>query len=205
LTLESLHYHEVDCQFRVIFCPVLTCNACSDVPKIIFKNLEDHLTEHHTDTPTDTSYTERTFTVTEEDLASTANICWGPQLTKLVLNNAQFFRGMAKEKDHFYIWIYYYGSKEEAENYQCTIKVYGGAGEEYNYIGPPRSLDESKDQIIREGNTLLLCVSQVKRLLVDKNCLQCSVKVSCPKDEAKDEDVESGISDNENKNSNHST
>jgi hypothetical protein len=104
---------------------------------------------------------------------------------------------MVKEKDHFYIWIYYYGSKEEAENYQSTIKVFGGAAEEYIYNGPPRSLDESKDQIIREGNALILCVSQVKRL-VNKDSLQCSVKMSCPKDEAKDEDVESGISDNEN-------
>jgi hypothetical protein len=73
-----------------------------------------------------------------------------------------------------------YGSKEEAENYQSTIKVYGGAGEEYNYIGPPRSLDESKDQIIREGNALILYVSQVKRL-VNKDCLQCLVQKMRPR------------------------
>jgi hypothetical protein len=75
---------------------------------------------------------------------------------------------MVKEKDRFYIWIYYYGSKEEAKNYHCTIKVFGGgAGEEYIYNGPPRSLDESKDQIIREENDLSLGVGQVKRI-VDK-------------------------------------
>jgi hypothetical protein len=66
----------------------------------------------------------------------------------------------------------------------------------YIYNGPPRSLDESINQIIRDENALILGVGQVKRLLVNE-ALQCSVKMSCPKDEAKDEDAESGVSDNE--------
>jgi hypothetical protein len=77
-----------------------------------------------------------------------------------------FFRVMAKE-DRFYIWIYYYGSKEEAKNYHCTIKVFEGAGEECNNIGPPRSLDESQDQIIREENVLSLVVAQLVKRIVN--------------------------------------
>jgi hypothetical protein len=76
--------------------------------------------------------------------------------------------------------------------------VFGGADEEYIYNGPPRSLDESLDQTIEGKNALILFVYQVKRIIVNKDKLQCSVKISCPKDEARDEDVESGISDNEN-------
>jgi hypothetical protein len=193
-TLKSLLYHEVDCQFRGIFCPVLVCTE--EVPNIIFKNLEDHLTEHHKDIyNAKTSYFESAFVIRESGFTSTSQ-AWGP--TKLVVNNAQFFRVMDKENDRFYIWIYYYGSKKEAKNYHCTIKVVGGDGEEYIYNGPPRSLDESQDQIIQEENALILGVGQVKRIIVNKKRLQCSVKISCPKDEAREEDVESGISDNEN-------
>jgi hypothetical protein len=75
--------------------------------------------------------------------------------------------------------------------------VFGGAAEEYIYNGPPRSLDESQDQIIREDNALILSNGQVKRI-ISQDKLKCSIKITCPKLEAKDEDVESGISDNEN-------
>jgi hypothetical protein len=113
LTLESLLYHEVDCQFRQIFCPVC---PVKEVPNIVFKKLEEHLTECHKDLyNANTSYHEDMFQVKESNLAfTTYTVEW--QALKLVLNNAQFFRQMAKVKHSFFIWIYYYGSKEEAEN-----------------------------------------------------------------------------------------
>jgi hypothetical protein len=50
LTLESMLYHEVDCQWRLIFCPELNCISNeSDGAKIIYNLFDDHLTEHHTD------------------------------------------------------------------------------------------------------------------------------------------------------------
>jgi hypothetical protein len=108
---------------------------------------------------------------------------------------------MVNKKERFYIWIYYYGSKEEAMNYNCTIKAFGD--EEYSYNGPPSSLDESKDTIIREENALSLGAVQVKRI-VDKHHghLQCFVKITAgPKDvEVKVEEMESGISDDNDKN-----
>jgi hypothetical protein len=194
LTLESLLYHEVECQFRGIFCPFEQCQK--EVPYIVFKNLDDHLTEYHKDILSEnTSYIESYF----KNFSSWST----PSPTKLVLNNAQFFLVMAREKwpkGRFYIWVYYYGSPEEAKNYHCSIKLFGD-GEEFIYNGPPRSLDESKDQIIGEDHALSLGFCRVPC----EKTLKYSVKISCPKDEAKDEDVESGISDNENMTSNSST
>jgi hypothetical protein len=193
LTLESLLYHEVECQFRAIFCPVRECQK--EVPRIVFKNLEDHLTEYHKDYRSEnTSYIESYYKYFSS--------WFTPSPTKLALNNAQFFLLMAMDegpKDLVYIWVYYYGSPEEAKNYHCSIKLFGD-GEEYIYNGPPRSLDESHDQIIREDHALSLGCLRV----LDES-IKYSVKISCPKDEVKDEDVESGISDNENTTSNSST
>jgi TFIIF-interacting CTD phosphatase-like protein len=123
---------------------------------------------------------EHSFVICDRQLAMTyaAQLQWVP--AKLVLNKDQFFRVMVRSKDRFYIWIYYYGSKEDATKYRCTIKVFGAAGdEECIYNGRPRSLDESKHQIIRDENALILGLGQVKRI-VNKERMQCSVKMSCP-------------------------
>jgi E3 ubiquitin-protein ligase SIAH1 len=195
LSLESLLYHEVDCQWRPIFCPILDCK--SNDTKIIFNLLDTHLTEHHTD-----------LLVTDESLRVgivnrfTKEYLNGKEAVmlpnKLSLYGAQFFREIVLVNKRVYIWIYYQGSKEEAKNYICTIKVYGGSeNEEFFYNGPPRSLDESKDEVIDGDYGLSMSLSQVKRI-VSEGKMRYSIKISCPKEEARDEDVESGISDNEN-------
>jgi hypothetical protein len=43
LTLDSLVYHEIDCEWRLIFCPDLSCNT----EPVIFNTLDQHLTENH--------------------------------------------------------------------------------------------------------------------------------------------------------------
>jgi hypothetical protein len=200
LTLESLLYHEVDCQWRQIFCPQLLCSSnLSNGTKIIFNILDDHLTEHHTELAKQLSelseLSETFLDVTENKLNETIkNGSWIPK--KMSLNGAQFFREAVLTKKRFNIWVYYYGSKEEAKNYNCTIKVYGGNNEEFIYNGPPQSLDESENEVIEAECGLMISLGQAKRL-VSEESMEYSIKISCPKDEARDEDVESGISDNE--------
>jgi hypothetical protein len=90
------------------------------------------------------------------------------------------------------------GSKEEAKNYICTIRAYGGPdNEEFIYNGPPRSLDESVYEVTHGDCGLSISLSQAKRIVSEEK-INYSVKISCPKEEARVEDVESGISDNEN-------
>jgi hypothetical protein len=50
LPLESLLDHEVGCQWRQIFCPSLICRTNKSHPffKVVFKMLDDHLTNNHT-------------------------------------------------------------------------------------------------------------------------------------------------------------
>jgi hypothetical protein len=199
LSLESLLYHEVDCQWRTIFCPILDCNSNKrNDTKIIFNLLENHFTEHHTTFTNFKNYSmiKSNFTGLTKDYLNGKEAVLAP--FKLSLNGAQFFREIVLVNKRVYIWIYYQGSKEEAKNYICTIKVYGGSeNEEFLYNGPPRSLDESKDEVIDGDYGLSMSLSQVKRLVSEGN-MDYYVKISCPKEEARDEDVESGISDNEN-------
>jgi hypothetical protein len=211
LTLESLLYHEVDCEWRPIFCPVWSCisnKSLLNTVKIIFNLFANHLTEHHTDLANDLneSMIESHFTPITEDylngLAPLGFVAWPER--KLTLNVAQFFSKMVLRNDRFYIWLYYYGSKEEAKNYICTIRAYGGPDkEDFSYNGPPRSLDESLLEVVDGDCGLSISLSQAKRIVSEKK-MKYSIKISCPKEEARDEDVESGISDNENTTSNNS-
>jgi hypothetical protein len=189
LSLGSLAYHEVDCQCRPIFCPDLVCKN-----KIMFYWLDNHLTERHAALANEVceSFLEYCFIGLTEDFLKFTKAAWVP--SKISLNGAQFFRVMVLQNERFYIWTYYYGSKEEAKNYNCTIKVYGGPdNEQFTYDSPPRSLDESRDQVIDGDCCLSVSLCQVQRLVSDGK-LNCSVKISCPKEEARDDDVESGCS-----------
>jgi hypothetical protein len=95
LAINSLLCHEVDCQFRGIFCPVLSCTK--EVGNIVFNNLGDHLTEHHKDIDNDngdTSYIDSGFVVDERVFAS--NAAWSPE--KLVLKKSSIFPGDGQQK-----------------------------------------------------------------------------------------------------------
>jgi hypothetical protein len=96
LKLESLLYHEVDCEWRPMFCPRLSCSSNkSNAVKIIFNLLANHLTEHHTDLANDLneSMIESHFSPITEDCLNgrgTETFNCMPQ-RKLTLNGAQFF------------------------------------------------------------------------------------------------------------------
>jgi hypothetical protein len=199
LTLDSLVYHEDDCQWRPIVCPVFVpCNN----KKIIFNLFDDHMTEHHTviaNQSHESFIEEKIVPVNADECFNNApkrHIVWGT--TKLSLNGAQFFRMMRMDQKNyrFYLWVYYYGFKEDAKNYNCTIKVFGGDYEEFIYKGHPSSLDESREEVIDGDCCLSISRSQAKRIVAEGK-MNCSVKICCPKEEARDEDVESGVSDNE--------
>jgi hypothetical protein len=196
LSLESLLYHEVDCQCRPIFCPILDCK--SNDTKIIFNLLDNHLTEHHTVVVSEMneSLFKGNFSGLTKQYLNGKEAVVPPR--KFSLNGAQFFSEIVLVNKRFYIWVYYQGSKEEAKNYICIIRAYGRSdNEEFIYNGPPQSLDVSSDEVIDGDYGLSMSLSQVKRT-VQEGKMKYSIKISCPKEEARDEDVESGISDNEN-------
>jgi hypothetical protein len=188
LTLDSLVYHEVDCEWRHIFCPVLNC----PIKTTIFHLLSKHVTDiHKLVVKRKESKFEMAISVKEASLTR-AFVSW--PLTQFSLKNAQFFDEKALKQGRFYFWIYYHGSEDEAKNYKCTLKVIGNEDDQYIYSGTVRSLDESKETVFADERALVISASQVRRLVSNKQ-LKCYVEVSCPKDEAKKENVESDLSD----------
>jgi hypothetical protein len=194
LTMDSFVYHELDCEWRPIFCPVLFCKAKT----VIFNKLCQHLTEQHSENPN----VDKKLLVFEQKLViieeyfSKSLLIWYP--IPFSHKNNLFFLDMALISGRLYLWVYYNGSPEEAKNYKCKIKVFGDCDTEFVYNDTVRSLDESMDSVLKDERALVISATQAKRLVSNEG-LKCSVKVSCPKEEAieavKIENVESDLSD----------
>jgi hypothetical protein len=187
LTMDSLVYHEVECEWRTIVCPDLNCKILQN-----FNMLDQHWKQHHKQcTYKKLSFFEHSILLKEEFLSRSSKFCYQINFS---MKKAKFFIQTALKNKRLYLWVYYYGSPEEAKNYTCCLKVFGDCDAEFIYNGIVRSLDEPKETIFEDGCALDISLTQA-RLLVSNEQLKCSVQVSCPKEEAKKEDVESDVSD----------
>jgi uncharacterized protein YegP (UPF0339 family) len=121
-------------------------------------------------------------------VAQTDSTSW--QAKKISLSNgAQFFHELILKNKQFITWVYYYGSKEEAKNYICTIQVTGCDNEEFIYKSHPRTLDESEEEVLN-GNCVLSISRDQAKHCVSHGDINISVQISCLKEDAMDEDVE---------------
>ena len=97
-------------------------------------------------------------------------------------------------------WIYFLGDPDVAKNFFYHVKLKKeNSEEELNYFGHVFvwSLNEKYEDILASYNAFVTVVAQVKNFLDGNGNLTLEYKIRNMKAEAKDEDIESGISDNE--------
>ena len=95
-------------------------------------------------------------------------------------------------------WIYFLGDPDVAKNFFYHVKLKKeNSEEELNYFGQVRSLNEKYEDILASYNAFVAHVAQAKNFLDGNGNLTLEYKIRNMKAEAKDEDIESGISDNE--------
>ena len=111
---------------------------------------------------------------------------------------AVFFTAGYVKNETVYFWLQLLGSSDEAKKYLCTISVKNKIGnEEFNYSGTVHTLDKGYEDIIASGSLLSIGVDAAKRSLDDQNSLEVEFTIRNLKEEAKDDDMESGVSDGE--------
>jgi hypothetical protein len=129
LTLDSMLFHEAECEWRPIFCPVLFCYDKSD----IFTMHAPHLTDFESDlVDQKQSFFEKVFLLKKNKGLLQDYGCWSDP-NRFSLKKGQFFFKMVLDRGLFYFWVYYCGSSEEAKNYNCTIEVFNG-DQKFSYI-----------------------------------------------------------------------
>ena len=109
---------------------------------------------------------------------------------------AVFFASGLVRNETMYAWTCLLGSLDEAKNYSCTYSVTNKEDETFYYNGKVHTVDKGKDDIIASGSFLGINIDAVKRSLI-KDHLKVEITIRNLKEEAKDDDMESGISDND--------
>ena len=173
---EKMGEHEKDCVFRPIKCP----HGCYN--KVAFIQLMDHVKPHRFEVKELTD--SKKFKLTQ-DLNGYGAI------TQIVAFGKTFFEVGRIQGNLMYRWIYLLGSPDEAKNFFCHITCKNIAkGAKIIYFDQVRSVDEDYETIIDNGDAFI-----IKRTFNDKEKSEISYELRNMKEEAKDENYESGIDD----------
>jgi hypothetical protein len=190
--LKELEGHEVACVYRNIICPFVICYRNKNIS---FIGLGHHLEANHEDLKKVGKSKSKGVISAKKP----ATNMWIPQ--QLTFRNRSFFTevmGSIASKFRFF-WIYFHGTPEEATHYSYRLKIIGE--NELIFKGKVISLDMMKDYmnaIVLEANpdVLILYDVQVGHLQVDGQ-INFEITLYSDKEEIKNEDVESGISDDD--------
>ena len=110
---------------------------------------------------------------------------------------AVFFNTAYTENKVMYFLICLMGSSDEAKKYSCTFSIKNEIGEKFIYSGPVHTIDKGKDDIIASGSLLMMGLNAVKNSLNEEKSLEVEITIRNLKEEAKDDDMESGVSEGE--------
>ena len=111
-----------------------------------------------------------------------------------------FFITSEAKNGIFYQWIHFLGSPTEAKKYAYTLEYKDVTESERNmiYTGKVVSVDETWKTIQANYNCFSVAYGFFKAHFIDNDrTFMYSLKIRNLKEEAKDENVESGISDDE--------
>ena len=190
---EDLEHHQEKCIYRLVFCP----NRRNE--KVLFKDMIDHLETAYKLTAYKSQAVNEIDTFFTKKTAKSGfsnEKFW--RAGKLVTSSDALFFSVGKtSNDTVYQWIVFMGSSDEAKNYSYTCSIENDIGQKFLYSGPVHTLDDNSDDIIASGALLTIAVSAAKKSLNFLNQLEVEITIRNLKEEAKDDDMESGVSEGE--------
>ena len=201
MNVEELGHHHGKCIYRPVFCPNIQCQVQN--VNVLFKDVIDHLGGvYHTDRITDDQLVFGKALVTKKSTGTFGAEAlqngkyWKPgKITSSC--GALFFTFGTIENNTLYSWIVFFGSSNEAMNYSYTSSVTSNRGEKFVFSGPVATVDSRFEDVIASGSLLSIGIDAVKRSLNLEKQLEVEITIRNLKEEAKDDDVESGVSDGE--------
>jgi len=116
---------------------------------------------------------------------------------KFTAFNKTFFEVGIMRNNFIYKWIYVLALPDEAKNYYFHAYMKNANGENVlTYYDQVRSMVETHEKVIADGTCFSMAVQNAKRFVKEgTNQVDFSLKIRNLKDEAKDDEEESGIDD----------
>ena len=129
------------------------------------------------------------------DKAIETSVKWSPKM--FTAFGKTFFDVSIIRNKIIYKWIYVLALPDEAKKFQVDVSVKNCMGETvHDYHEQTRSMVESHDFVIENEKCFMLGIKKARGYAMkDTNQVDYTVKIRNLKDEAKDEDEESGIDD----------
>jgi len=202
LDKENMICHQTECIYRLVKCPDIGhrgyIGCKSEFP---FHELFDHVVKNDYHATSKLSTRNETWGKRNEFkyLFKNKNSCSNFAPRSIEVKNKIFF-GVGKMQDGvFYHWIHFYGSPKEAKNYSYTLEYFNDEGNDEvicSYKAKVVSIDETADSIIENGNCFGISRKLFEKKFVRQNDdFKYYVTIRNLKEEVKDENIESGVSD----------
>ena len=196
---ESELDHEDECIFRVVPCPwnaIIVSVKCE--AKVTFQNVIQHFKESHAKMKSMDNGERHFLQFGENGNRRNGVNCYEyPQ--KLEINGTTFMMFGKLMDKIFYRWVYIVGSPKEAKHFSFTFKLFGqnDSVTSVNY-GKVAAIDESFETLMKAGKCFTFAHQSFMAQFVDENLKhEYSLEIRNLKEEAKDANYESGISDDD--------
>ena len=197
LEKEAMISHEMGCIYRLVNCPYSNCQLNVPFRKLIQHTKTDkHITcSRSIGIKESLSISQR---LSKKTHFETGNFSCYP--IKITCDSNIFLSTCQEIKGTLYHWIHFLGSPLEAKKYAYTLEYKDVTDSETNftYNGRAISIDETTDSIKVNYKCLSVAYGFFKSHFVDNDYkFKYSLKIRNLKEEAKDDNAESGISDDE--------
>ena len=197
---EDLNYHQQGCVFRQVYCPILHCESKEKLQgRVMFKDVIDHLKQHTSRNLGNFSFNDAkqinyVAKVWTKRIGPTCYWAWQKVQIKIANGTIFFLAGKAVNK-LAYFWLYSLLSPLETKNYAYTISITDKNEAKFTFRDKVKALDEAADDIIDKQYVFVIGTEIIKEIVTVDGKLAIQVTIHDLKEEAKDEDVESGVED----------
>jgi len=198
---ESMIFHQTECIYRLVQSPRYLSPCRYDNYETTFHELINHMKGRNEISDDEI---EMTFQVkTSLDVVIYHLLIVKPVM--IVIDGNVFFYVMHYREKMFHSWIYLHGSPLQAKNYSYTLEYKNDENTiSSRHVGKVIPIDETSKEVIEKGECLVVSdklfeAEYILELRPDRdyNFFKPSITIRNLKQEAKDENVESGVSDND--------
>ena len=192
---ENMIFHQSECIYRLVKCPNVGCGF--EVP---FHELLEHMKEKEciaSDIASPKGIGKKaTFgKKVKEYHMFKLNKSLKPERVEIE-NKTFFIIGKAKDGT-FYHWIHFVGSPQEAKNFSCTLEYFETETEKvfFTQTSEVFSIDETAESIIENGKCFGVSSKYFSSKIGENGRFDYNYEIRNLKEEVKDGNVESGVSD----------
>ena len=187
---NTLEDHEAECIFRYVPCPFSAMYEEFEA-QVIVQDVIQHFEEEHFEIEELVEKDRHTHQYGDEDF-------YGTYPKKLERSGKTFIlAGAIKDKIH-YRWVYIMGSPNEAKHFSYTFKYFGKNSSVFTFEGKVAAIDETFDTLMEAGKCFTITQKVFEKQILDEDRkYEYSLQIRNLKEEVKDDNYESGISDND--------